>query len=190
VPEKYNQAFTTKPELLKHYRNIQPRELNAVCGLPMKLVVNYMSGTERYSVLFMGGTYYYGVAVAGGMIPHPAAVASFVKPRFSLMRRTSGSEDKVMDMDLEIPGSSFAPEPLDPSLIGLYFVFQPKDDDELDQQLSLTVHRAMGDKLAEQAQRLAEQGQVPAASELVARALNLQPNNSRALALRAYLRSR
>lgn len=193
VRQAPHQAFTKKPELHDKFfvqrAKFGDSDLDAICGFPVKLILNYRSGTSQVSNVLIGGTYYYGKLKDNKIIPHAVAVASFVKPRFSLIREKSGAEDEIVNMDVEISGRRFVRIPYrpNPNILAYYSVSEPEGDDQLDQQLSVTVDNGIEARLATRAQILLKAGEVEEAVQTLDRLLNLSPKNEQARMLRARI---
>lgn len=189
-PQRSNQAYTDKADLLNRFSMQRPaaggRELDAICGLPLKLEVNYRYGSDQFSSLFVGGNFYYGRALPQGIVPHPIAIASFIKPRLSLSRSLSGSNPQVINMDLEITHGPSS-ELRDRSFMVYSSVMQPEGDEQLDQLLSITVDENLESRLWDLARQKVRDGSNMVALTLLNRLLNLQPGNVEAMRLKQQL---
>ncbi len=191
--EKPNQAFSRKSDLHRHFVvphfKFENVNLDAFCGFPIKLVLNYHAGTSQYSSVLVGGTYYYGKFKGDKFVAYPDSVASFIKPRFSLVREKSGAEDEIVNMDVEIPGRNYRPIPYrhDPDIRAWYSVIEPEGDEQLDQQLAYTYDTAFESRQIARAQFAANAGRVEEANQILEGLLNLYPSSEKARELRAKL---
>lgn len=191
--EKSNQAFSRNTTLYGHF--VVPHfkfgnvNLDAFCGLPIKLILNYHAGTSQFSSVLLGGTYYYGRFKGDKFVAYPDSVASFIKPRFSLVREKSGAEDEVVNMDVEIPSRNFRPIPYrhDPEILAWYSVVEPEGDEQLDQQVALTHDTGFEARQIARARFALEAGQVEEAKRTLEGLVTLSPSNKQAQELRMQL---
>lgn len=188
---KQHQVFTDDEKILNIIAMLAPhptgQQLDAICGVPLKLVVHYRLAGNQYSLLFMGGAFYFGRKTDGDLVPYPVVVASFVKPRLSLGRRQSGATPKVINMDLEVSGT-YSGQIGDPEIMAFYFVTQPNGDEQLDQLFGVHVNTATTKNLAAKANLQIERGNLQEAIDTLDRLINLEPQNTEAISAREQLR--